>query len=186
MIMKRAALVTLVVVLSLLPAGVASAQTCPNPIDNPPNEFFVNQQYLDFLGRNATGFELANGVAPINSCYHAGNLACADRQRVLMSRSMWDHPEFRQQSRTFGLGLADYPLLYNNEDFVLLCYYIYLRRAPNAPPDNNYDGYNFWLNSLNNCTEPERLAGRNGNECYNQLINAFLKSIEYRARFGCT
>jgi len=157
--------------------------TYPNPIDDPT--FFVRQQYRDFLYREPTGAELSEKVAPINSCLLRGDLACADGQKVQMSRTMWDHPEFRQQSKTFGLGLSDPPLLYDNWDFVALSYYVYLQRAPNDPPDNNWDGFNFWLNDLNSCTEPERQAGRNGEGCYFHIVSAFVHSIEYRSRFGC-
>ena len=78
--------------------------TSPNPIDDPT--FFVQQQYRDFLGRNPTGAELANDVAPLNSCLLNGDMACYNTARVHMSRTMWDKSEFRQQSRTFGLPLT--------------------------------------------------------------------------------
>src|SRR5215213_4930014 len=51
-----------------------------NPIDDPT--FFVQQQYRDFLYRNPTGAELANDVAPLNSCLLAGNFACYNTARV--------------------------------------------------------------------------------------------------------
>lgn len=35
-----------------------------------------------------------------------------------------------------------------NAAFVYWCYKGYLRREPNAPPDNNWDGYNFWVGVL--------------------------------------
>jgi hypothetical protein len=180
MIMKRVALVTLV--LSLLTAGVASAQTCPNPIDGA--SFFVRQQYRDFLLREPTTAELNNGVNQINAC--GGYPPCVARQRVLISRSFWDHPSFRAQSRTFGLSVFYPPLQYDNHDFVALSYYVYLQRAPNDPPDYNFDGFNFWLNDLNTCTGPEDGGDRDTYECYNHIVDAFLQSIEYRARFGCT
>ena len=36
-----------------------------------------------------------------------------------------------------------------NRAFVLTQYFGYLRRNPDDPPDNNVDGYNFWLGKLN-------------------------------------
>lgn len=153
-----------------------------NPIDDPT--FFVQQQYRDFLFRNPTGAELANDVAPLNSCLLAGDFACYNTARVHMSRTMWDKPEFRQQSRTFSLGfVGDFPYeLYNDDDFVALDYFIYLARSPDS------SGYNFWLNNLNSC-----VAGSSSffscpgcsTQCYYDSINAFLSSTEYRQRFAC-
>jgi hypothetical protein len=162
----------------------------PNPIDDAT--FFVRQQYRDFLFREPTSYELANDVAPLNSCLNYGDLACYNTERVHMSRRMWDKAEFRQQSRTFGLPLfpdSNDPSLqfehYNDDDFVRLEYYIYLQRSPSDPPDDYRElGYHFWLDSLNNCV---RNAGsfQGSDQCYNDSINAFLSSTEYRSRFGC-
>lgn len=172
-----------IIVLCLLGmAGSAIAQTCPNPIDT--TSFFVRQQYLDFLGRQPTTSELNNGINQINIC--GTNQTCIARARVLFSRQFWDHPSFRAQSRTFGLGLFSPPHQYDNWDFVALSYYVYLQRAPNDPPDNDFSGHAFWLADLNNCTGPEDGGDRDTTECYNHIIEAFLVSIEYRARFGCT
>ena len=46
---------------------------------------------------------------------------------------------------------------------------------PNDAPDGNFDGYNFWLNKLNQF---------NGNYIDAEMVKAFLSSIEYRHRFG--
>lgn len=153
-----------------------------NPIDDAT--FFVQQQYRDFLFRNPTGAELANDVAPLNSCLLLGDLACYNTERVHMSRTMWDKSEFRQQSRTFGLGLVGaYPYeLYNNDDFVALDYWIYLQRAPDT------SGYNFWLGGLNSCVSASTSSFSCpgcSTQCYYDSINAFLSSSEYRSRFGC-
>src|SRR5689334_19768596 len=59
--------------------------TSPNPIDDAT--FFVQQQYRDFLFRNPTGAELANDVAPLNSCLLQGDFACYNTERVHMSRN---------------------------------------------------------------------------------------------------
>jgi hypothetical protein len=177
---QRALLLSCASLLLVASAPPLLAQ-CPNPIDTP--SFFVTQHYRDFLGRQPTSVELRNGVNQINAC--GGNAACIDLQRVLFSRSFWDNSEFRAQSRTFGLSAFYPPLEYDNHDFVALCYYVYLQRAPNDPPDYNFDGFNFWLNSLNNCTGPEDGGDRDTYQCYNDIVRAFLVSTEYRARFGC-
>ena len=55
-------------------------------------------------------------------------------------------------------------------------YFGYLRRNPNDPPEVglNFDGYNFWLGKLNQF----------GNWVDAQMVLAFIKSPEYRSRFG--
>jgi CSLREA domain-containing protein len=80
-----------------------------------------------------------------------------------------------------------YNRLYNPA-FVLMQYFAYLRRDPNAAPDTNFDGYNFWLNKLNSVTLPgedardERVALARVRRA--EMIRAFLRSSEYRGRFA--
>nr|MBA2524952.1 hypothetical protein [Pyrinomonadaceae bacterium] len=62
-----------------------------------------------------------------------------------------------------------------NRAFVLIQYFGYLRRNPNEAPDANFDGYNFWLNKLNQF---------NGNFINAEMVKAFITSGEYRQRFG--
>jgi hypothetical protein len=64
-----------------------------------------------------------------------------------------------------------------NRAFVLTQYFGYLRRNPNdAPqPGLNFDGYDFWLNKLNQF---------NGNFVNAEMVKAFITSIEYRQRFA--
>jgi hypothetical protein len=62
-----------------------------------------------------------------------------------------------------------------NRAFVLMEYFGYMRRNPDDPPDNNLVGYNFWLNKLNQF---------NGNFVNAEMVKAFIKSTEYRGRFG--
>jgi len=62
-----------------------------------------------------------------------------------------------------------------NKAFVLMQYFGYLRRNPNDAPDNNFDGFNFWLAKLNQF---------NGNFVQAEMVKAFIVSIEYRERFG--
>jgi hypothetical protein len=59
--------------------------------------------------------------------------------------------------------------------FVLAEYFGYLRRNPNASPDTDHSGYDFWLTKLNQA---------NGNYINAQMTSAFLLSDEYRHRFG--
>src|SRR5205085_8987991 len=74
-------------------------------------------------------------------------------------------------------AVAEDPALVNaefNRAFVLMQYFGYFRRNPNDAPDGNFDGYNFWLNKLNQF---------NGNYIQAEMVKAFLSSTEYRRRF---
>ena len=64
-----------------------------------------------------------------------------------------------------------------NRAFVLMQYFGYLRRNPDAAPEAslNFDGFNFWLGKLNQF---------NGNYVGAEMIKAFINSKEYRGRFG--
>jgi hypothetical protein len=62
-----------------------------------------------------------------------------------------------------------------NRAFVYMQYVGYLRRGPADAPDNNLDGYQFWLKKLNDHGGDFRAA---------EMVRAFLVSTEYRARFG--
>ncbi|HEX8498974.1 MAG TPA: carboxypeptidase regulatory-like domain-containing protein [Pyrinomonadaceae bacterium] len=61
-----------------------------------------------------------------------------------------------------------------NPAFVLMQYFGYLRRDPDAAPDANFSGYNFWLTKLDQF---------NGNYVAAEMVKAFLDSAEYRRRF---
>ena len=62
-----------------------------------------------------------------------------------------------------------------NRAFVLMQYFGYLLRNPNDAPDGNFDGYNFWLEKLNQFHGDFKGA---------EMVKAFLSSAEYRHRFG--
>lgn len=66
---------------------------------------------------------------------------------------------------------------HRNRAFVLMQYFGYLRRNPDAAPEPGLDfqGYNFWLNKLNNA---------NGDFAASDMVKAFITSGEYRHRFG--
>jgi hypothetical protein len=61
-----------------------------------------------------------------------------------------------------------------NRGFVQMQYFGYLRRNPNDEPDA-LNGFNFWLNKLNQF---------NGDYVSAEMVKAFLSSGEYRQRFG--
>ena len=62
-----------------------------------------------------------------------------------------------------------------NRAFVLMQYFGYLRCDPNAGPDGDYGGYNFW---------PGKLNQFKGNYVEAEMVKAFLVSHEYRQRFA--
>lgn len=66
--------------------------TCSNPIDN--TEFFVRQQYLDFLGREADPSGLQFWMNNINQC--GGDAACIDYRRVETSKAFFLSIEFQE------------------------------------------------------------------------------------------
>jgi hypothetical protein len=61
-----------------------------------------------------------------------------------------------------------------NQAFVAMQYLGYLGRDANGLPDNDYSGFNFWLNKLNSFNGDFRAA---------EMVRAFVVSGEYRGRF---
>jgi hypothetical protein len=75
-------------------------------------------------------------------------------------------------------AIAENQAFYNKEynvAFVEMQYFGYLRRNPQDAPDNNLNGFNFWLNKLNEFGGDYRKA---------EMVKAFLVSGEYRQRFA--
>ena len=62
-----------------------------------------------------------------------------------------------------------------NRAFVLMQYFGYLRRDPDASPNSDFSGYNFWLSKLDEF---------NGNWRAAEMVKAFISSTEYRQRFA--
>jgi len=119
---------------------------------------FVDEMYLN-AGVTPSGTER---TAAINEFGGAPNTVdTAARARAL--RRVADNSTLKQQEL--------------NKAFVLMEYFGYLRRNPFDPPEPtlNYDGYNFWLNKLNEF---------NGNFVNADMVKAFIVSGEYRHRFG--
>ena len=63
----------------------------------------------------------------------------------------------------------EFTLNETNRAFVLMEYFGYMRRDPDA------GGYSFWLNKLN---------AFNGSFVNAEMVKAFITSSEYRQRFG--
>jgi hypothetical protein len=62
-----------------------------------------------------------------------------------------------------------------NKAFVLMQYFGYLRRDPDAAPDADFSGFNFWL---------AKLDSFNGDFIRAEMVKAFIDSTEYRSWFG--
>ena len=120
-------------------------------------------EFVDRLFGNAavspSSDERAAAVSEFGAAETSADLAA--RARAL--RRIAENPALAQQEM--------------NRAFVLMQYFGYLRRNPNDAPEpaKNFDGYNFWLNKLNQF---------NGSYFAAEMVKAFLTSAEYRARFS--
>ena len=147
-----------------------SIPTTTNPIDN--QRFFVWQQYQDFLvneqNPDPSGLNFWTGnITGTCGTFVNDNNACTHQKRIDVSRAFFV-AAFPSLFTNGGTQLT------NNSDFVHKCYEMYLRRSV---PDTD-GGFQFWLNELNHDGNP---ANQNG---INHLIDAFLSSTDFRARFG--
>jgi hypothetical protein len=114
--------------------------------------------YLDSLNSNAGGVlsqEERDGLV--------NDLKTGAKTRAQVLRAVAEHPSVVRRE--------------TNRAFVLMQYFGYLRRDPDAAPEANRDfaGYNFWLGKLNEF---------NGDFVKAEMVKAFLASDEYRHRFG--
>jgi hypothetical protein len=115
-----------------------------------------SDQFFDTLNANAGG--------PFNTAERnqlVGELESGTKTRAQVLRIVAENAKFARNEF--------------NKAFVLMQYFGYLHRNPNAAPDNNFNGYNFWLDKLNQF---------DGNFVEAEMVKAFINSIEYRQRFG--
>jgi hypothetical protein len=113
-------------------------------------------QFVDSLNQNAGGV-----LTPSERDALAADLASGAKTRAQVLRAVAENAELSR--REF------------NRAFVLMQYFGYLRRDPNAVPDADFAGYNFWL---------DKLEQFNGNFVNAEMVKAFLQSDEYVKRFG--
>jgi hypothetical protein len=114
-----------------------------------------NADFVDALFANAGVDDLAARNSMISG------LQAGTETRASVLRKLTELPAFSQKEF--------------NPAFVLMQYFGYLRRNPDDGPDNNFDGFNFWLNKLN---------AHNGDFVSAEMVRSFILSIEYRERFG--
>lgn len=97
-----------------------------------------------------------------------------------------------KEKRAKGIrSVVDTSAVYNaqyNPAFVLMQYYGYLRRNPDSAPDGAFTGYDFWLNKMNQFSQPgEDVTDPNvalARVKRAEMVKAFLVAGEYRQRFG--
>jgi CSLREA domain-containing protein len=107
-----------------------------------------------------------------------GALSTAERQSLI--NELEGGTKTRAQALRAVAEDSDLHRAETNKAFVLMQYFGYLRRDPDAvgfdgQPDPNFLGYNFWLG---------KLSDFNGNFVQAEMVRAFIESIEYRQRFG--
>jgi len=149
--------------------------------------------FLDFVQRpkfrNAAAFPtsmtavqfidklIANTYDP-RASVSGGSLTTAQRDSLIALLS--DNPSSPALRAQVLRSVSENGLYHSrqsNKAFVLMQYFGYLRRNPNDAPEAtlNFNGYNFWLNKLNQF---------NGNFVNAEMVKAFIVSGEYRQRFG--
>jgi len=116
----------------------------------------TSAQYVDSLNANASG-------------------ALSSSERDQLVQELSSGAKTRAQVLRAVAENAEFTRAHFNRAFVLMQYFGYLRRNPNDAPENNFDGYNFWLAKLDQF---------NGNFIDAEMVKAFITSIEYRQRFG--
>ena len=97
-----------------------------------------DQQFLDQIIQNA-------GIS----------LATIDRQQLVSQVA--NQPDARA---SLLLKIIDEPQFVAKEQkrsLVALHYFAYLRRNPNDPPDNDWRGFNFWVNDIEHNSDPNKL-----------------------------
>lgn len=131
--------------------------TQDHPLSNSPAEF-VDSLYAN-AGVTPSSVERTSVIDEFGGASTTADTAA--RARVL--RRVAENATLKQQE--------------TNKAFVLMQYFGYLRRNPFDPPEQTLDfqGYNFWLNKLNEF---------NGNFVNAEMVKAFIVSGEYRHRFG--
>ena len=112
--------------------------------------------YVSTLNTNAGNPLSSSEVTTLSN-----EVASGAKTRAQALRQVAEHP---------NLSRAEF-----NRAFVLMQFFGYLRRDPNAPPDSDYTGYEFWLTKLNQFNGDYKAA---------EMVKAFLAADEYRHRFG--
>jgi len=139
------------------------------------NEFVVRAEFVALYPTTDTPTQYVDklylhaGVAPANPGERAAAIA------EFGSAATAADPGARGRALLRVTQNAAFQTREANRTFVQIEYFGYLRRNPNDAPDNNFNGFNFWVNKLNQF---------NGDFLQAEMVKAFLSSLEYRRRFG--
>ena len=158
--------------------GIVVGQTTvwEQQLDNNKSEFaleFVNR--ARFLSAFPSTLTAAEFVAKLDQ--NAGFVLSAQEKSQLVSE-LGASPSDANLRASVLRKVADADALQRNEfkrAFVLMQYFGYLRRDPDAAPDSDFRGWRFWLSKLEQF---------NGNFVQAEMVKAFINSDEYRHRFG--
>jgi hypothetical protein len=104
-----------------------------------------------------------------------GVLSQAERDRLVAELTAHDTISDRASVLRQVAENADLQRNEFGRAFVLMQYYGYLRRDPDAAPDGDFRGWRFWLSKL------EQFGG---DFVRAEMVKAFITSDEYRRRFG--
>lgn len=99
----------------------------------------TNDRFVDELARNAGITLSAAERAALVEQLHSGTTT---RAQVLLAL----------------VNNRDFVAREENRSLVLLHYFGYLHRNPDDPPDNNLNGYNFWVREVETSGDPSRLT----------------------------
>ncbi|PYS29556.1 MAG: hypothetical protein DMF75_17095, partial [Acidobacteria bacterium] len=105
-------------------------------------------------------------------------IALSNSERAALVAELSPNPADPSLRADVLMKIAENQLLQQrefNRAFVLMQFFGYLRRNPDAAPDGNFAGFNFWLGKLNQF---------NGNYINAEMVKAFINSNEYRRRSG--
>ncbi|HZI86786.1 MAG TPA: Calx-beta domain-containing protein, partial [Pyrinomonadaceae bacterium] len=133
---------------------------------------FVAQYPISMTAAQFVDALNANTLDPLNPAV-GGSLSMDERDQLISD--LTSGAKTRAQVLRAVAEDADFASREFNRAFVYMQYIGYLRRNANDPPDNNFDGYTFWLGKLNQF---------NGNFIQAEMVKAFIVSSEYRGRFA--
>jgi hypothetical protein len=131
------------------------------------NEFVQGGAFANFYPEAMTPADFVNKLFDTAGLTNASFAA----QRQMETQALLDGSRTRAQVLLDVIEIPEFKTREYNPAFVLMQYYGYLRRDPEP------DGYQFWLNILNDKL-PNDISG------YRAMVCGFLTSAEYQDRFS--
>ena len=128
----------------------------------------------EFLARYPAGMGASDFVGALDA-NTGGSLGAAAREALAAQLASNNTTQGRASALRQVAENAAFTAAEKNRAFVLMQYFGYLRRDPDAAPDADFTGYSFWLSKL------EQFGG---DFVRAEMVKAFLSSDEYRQRFG--